>query len=47
LTLDAPGCDFRPRCHLAIDRCGIERPMLVRKERLREAACWLDEAMVR
>jgi peptide/nickel transport system ATP-binding protein/oligopeptide transport system ATP-binding protein len=47
LTLDAAGCDFRPRCHLAIDRCSIERPTLVRKESSREAACWLDEAMVR
>ncbi len=37
------GCAFHPRCPLAFDRCGIERPALEVKSG-REVACWAVKA---
>jgi dipeptide transport system ATP-binding protein len=34
-----PGCPFHPRCPLAFDRCGKEKPPLERKQG-RDVACW-------
>jgi peptide/nickel transport system ATP-binding protein len=34
-----PGCPFRARCPLAVDRC-TETPPLTRHEHVREVACW-------
>lgn len=36
-----PGCAFRPRCPVAIDRCAADDPALVTVGANREAACWL------
>jgi peptide/nickel transport system ATP-binding protein len=35
----SPGCRFRWRCPLAIDRCGIEDPELLELEPAHSAAC--------
>jgi oligopeptide transport system ATP-binding protein len=34
-----PGCSFHPRCHLAVDRCRTERPLLLVTADDRVAAC--------
>ena len=36
-----PGCPYHPRCPLAVERCTIERPPLVRPEDGRRVACWV------
>jgi len=36
-----PGCAFRPRCPVAIDRCASDDPALVTVAANRAAACWL------
>lgn len=35
------GCSFRDRCPLAVERCAIEVPPLVRDESGHKAACWV------
>jgi peptide/nickel transport system ATP-binding protein len=47
--LDRPlaGCPFRPRCDRAIERCAVETPPLVTLADGTQAACLLDEAVVR
>lgn len=39
----APGCSFRPRCRNAIERCGLERPQLLRDSGGHAVACHLAE----
>lgn len=44
LRAPPPGCRFRPRCAVAIDRCGREAPPLVRLGRAQgDARCFLAE----
>ncbi len=38
-----PGCAFRPRCTVAIDRCGSDDPSLFALGDGRASACWLSE----
>ncbi len=40
--LDAPGCAFRPRCPVAIDKCNSAIPVLF-GDKGRLSACWLEE----
>ncbi|MGA9520939.1 MAG: ABC transporter ATP-binding protein [Myxococcaceae bacterium] len=35
-----PGCPFRPRCPVAVDRCGSLRPSLTEVAADHRAACW-------
>lgn len=37
-----PGCPFRPRCTLAIERCQVENPRLESITHDHEIACWID-----
>jgi oligopeptide/dipeptide ABC transporter ATP-binding protein len=43
LTKLPPGCNFAPRCPVAIDRCREEEPPLRQIDANRKAACWLTE----
>jgi peptide/nickel transport system ATP-binding protein len=36
-----PGCRFHPRCPLAIERCRVDEPPLVRVETSHRCACWV------
>ncbi|MCD6327565.1 ABC transporter ATP-binding protein [bacterium] len=36
-----PGCQFHPRCPIAIDRCGIDNPSLHRPTQTHQVACLL------
>ena len=38
-----PGCAFHTRCRYAIDRCKVERPVLVEAGAKHEVACWLND----
>jgi oligopeptide transport system ATP-binding protein len=38
-----PGCAFHTRCRYAIDRCKVERPVLVDAGAKHEVACWLND----
>jgi peptide/nickel transport system permease protein len=38
------GCPYHPRCPLAFDRCGVERPPLRLGPDLRRVACWAVDA---
>jgi len=40
------GCSFHPRCHLAIERCRTERPLLVDVDGSRVAACHRTEELL-
>ncbi|MGI9615810.1 MAG: ABC transporter ATP-binding protein [Acidimicrobiales bacterium] len=44
LTKLPAGCNFAPRCPVAIDRCRDEEPELRRVDERRKAACWLAES---
>jgi oligopeptide/dipeptide ABC transporter ATP-binding protein len=39
-----PGCPFRPRCTLAVERCAIEEPALIARGPGQAAACWREPA---
>jgi oligopeptide/dipeptide ABC transporter ATP-binding protein len=41
LSADLPGCSFRPRCPLAVDRCGVDEPPLMSSGAGRLSACWV------
>ena len=36
-----PGCPYHPRCPLAIEKCGVERPPLQLRPDRRSVACWV------
>ena len=36
-----PGCPFRPRCPIAVDRCAIDNPPLMRFGATQLVACWV------
>ncbi|TMK52157.1 MAG: ATP-binding cassette domain-containing protein [Alphaproteobacteria bacterium] len=38
-----PGCAFHTRCRYAMDRCRVERPVLVDAGASHQVACWLNE----
>src|SRR5947199_1417670 len=38
-----PGCAFHTRCRYVMDRCKVERPVLVEAGAKHEVACWLNE----
>ncbi|HEX9442764.1 MAG TPA: ABC transporter ATP-binding protein [Candidatus Binatia bacterium] len=40
-----PGCSFRPRCKLAVERCAREVPPLERIQDGHQAACWVAESL--
>lgn len=43
LAAPPPGCRFHPRCSLAMDRCRIERPSVVRNSEGHAVACFAAE----
>ena len=38
-----PGCAFHTRCRYAMERCKVERPVLIDSSLRHQVACWLNE----
>ncbi|MFN3476853.1 MAG: oligopeptide/dipeptide ABC transporter ATP-binding protein, partial [Candidatus Methylomirabilales bacterium] len=40
-----PGCSFRPRCKLAIEKCAYEAPPLIEVGKDHWSACWVADQL--